>query len=110
MIIELEEAVRTGAIGHFWQGLGKGKTLASLVLRTVNFQRGTVDSLVPDSYRRNEILEFGSGHATGSGNGRSIRIGNVSGLAFPKVNVRDELAGLIYRLLDAESFCLMEIP
>ena len=43
MIIELEEAVRTGAIGHFWQGLGKGNTLASLVLRTVNFQRGTVE-------------------------------------------------------------------
>ncbi len=110
MMIQLQETSRAGAIDYMWTGLRQGKTLAGFVLRAIDFQHGTVEALVPDSYARNEIQEFGRGHATGSGGGRSIRIGRVSGLAFPKVNVRDEIAELIYRLLDAGRLCLIENP
>jgi len=109
-MIQLQETSRAGAIDYMWIGLRQGKTLAGFVLRAIDFQHGTVEALVPDSYAQNEIQEFARGHAPGSGGGRGIKIGRVSGLAFPKVNVRDELAELIYRLLDARRFCLIENP
>ncbi len=93
-----------------WTGLRQGKTLAEFVLRAIDFQSGTVEALVPDSYARNEIQEFGRGHTAASGEGRRIKIGRIAGLAFPKVNVRDELAELMYSLLDTGAVCLIENP
>jgi hypothetical protein len=110
MMTHLENTSRTGAIERLWAGLRGGKALGDLVLRSVNLQHGEVESLVPDSYTPTEVQEFEKGHTFGSGEGRSVTIGRIAGFASRKPNVREELAELIYRLLDADSLCLLENP
>src|ERR1700726_4843414 len=102
-----DETTRTRAIDYIWEQLGQGKTLAALVLRTVNFSQGTITSLVPDSYGPLEISEFDRGHVTDQAGRRTIKVGTISGSAVPKANVRKELAELICPLLDSEGLCLL---
>jgi hypothetical protein len=111
MIASLQdETTRTGAIEYMWEQLTRGKTLASLVLRSVTFHEGTIASLIPDSYGPLEISQFDRGHRIGRGERQMIKLGTVSGVAIPKVSVRGELAELICTLLNSESLCLLENP
>ncbi len=105
-----DETARTSAIEYFWEKLGQGNSLASLVLRAVNFDSGTVASLCPNSYDRLEITEFDRGHTIGRASPQPFKIGRVSGLAIPKVTMQEELAELICTYLDFEGVCLIENP
>lgn len=105
-----DETTRASAIEYIWEQLRQGKTLAALVLRSVNFSKGTVASLVPDSYGPLETSEFDRGHVIDQGGRQTIKVGTISGIAVPKANVRKELAELICTLLDSEGLCLLENP
>ena len=109
MIAHLQNGIeRNSAIEYMWEELKQGKTLASLVLRSVNLSKGTIESLVPDSYDPLEISQFDRGHVVGGGERQSFKLGTISGVAIPKIGVREGLAELIRTLLDSESLCLLE--
>jgi|SRR5579862_5853824 len=109
MITHLQSGIeRHSAVEYLWEELRQGKTLASLVLRSVNFSKGTIESLVPDSYNPLEISQFDRGHIIGRGERQTFKLGTISGVATRKIGVPEGLAGLICTLLDSESLCLVE--
>jgi hypothetical protein len=111
MMTYLKDAiVRASAIEYMCRTLGQGKTLASLILRNVNLQEGTITVLIPDLYKSIEISEFNRGHLIAS-NGRQqrVKVGQISGIALSKVNVGDELVEFVSNLLGSpNSFCILE--
>lgn len=102
-------ASRARAVEYMENQLRLGKTLASLLLRTVDFRRGSIASLIPAGYGSAELLEFEKGHLESTGIPQRVQLGSISGLALQKVNAKDDLTELIATALKRPGgYCLLE--
>jgi hypothetical protein len=106
----LEEVQRAAAISYLRQKLGDGKTLARLLLESVDFATGAVAVLNAIAMSGSLITEFNCGHVPLSPeSAQYIKILGQPYLAYPTSNSYEHLTEVIYWSMESpESICLME--
>lgn len=106
----LEQEQRAVAIAHLRQKLGSGKTLARLLLESVDFATGAVAVLNAVALSGSLITEFNWGHvAPAPESAQYIKIQGRPFLAYPMANSYEHLIEVIYSSMESpESICLME--
>jgi hypothetical protein len=106
----LEEKQRAAAVNYMMQQLGSGKTLAKLLLETVDFERGTVAILTVVQLSETEMREFNWGHVPlAPASAQYIEILGQPFLAYPKANSYEHLTEVIYSSLeDPECLCILQ--
>jgi len=106
----LEEEQRAAAISYLEQKLGSGKTLARLLLESVDFSTGAVAVLNAVPLSESLIMEFNWGHVPPAPeSAQYIKIQGRPLLAYPTANSYEHLTEVIYSSMESpESICLME--
>jgi len=106
----LEEEQRAAAINYLRQKLGSGKTLAGLLLESVDFATGAVAVLNAVALSGSLITEFNWGHVPPAPeSAQYIKIQGRPFLAYPTANSYEHLTEVIYSSMESpESICLME--
>jgi len=106
----LEEEQRAAAISYLRQKLGAGKTLARLLLESVDFSTGAVAVLNAVALSESLIMEFDWGHVPPAPeSAQYIKILGQPFLAYPTANSYEHLTEVIYSSMESpESICLME--
>lgn len=100
---------RAAALSYAKGRLEQGKTFASLLLETIDFQRGDLSAQVPDGYSPQQTVEFERAHLVREGIPRRITVGNLSGIAFPVPTADKDLTMSVCKMLETpESYGLLE--
>lgn len=104
-----DDRLRAVAVSYVKDRLEHGKTLSSLLLETIDLQRGRFSAQVPDGYSYQQTLELEKGHLIPAGRPRRITVGSLSGIAFPAPNADNDLVISVCEVLTAtDSCCMME--
>ncbi len=95
-----EENIRASAVDYMRRQLGQGKSLAKLLLETVDFGQGSVITLSPVPLSPAETIQFDWGHTRPTqATPQRIKIGDTSYLAVPSETANEQLVEAIYDLL-----------
>lgn len=106
----LEEVQRAAAISYLRQKLGDGKTMAGLLLESVDLATGAVAVLNAAALSESQITEFNWGHVPPAPkSAQYIKIQGRSFLAYATANSYEDLTEVIYSCMESpQSICLME--
>ncbi|MGA2481492.1 MAG: hypothetical protein ABSF92_00030 [Candidatus Acidiferrales bacterium] len=103
------ETQRGAAAGYIWDQLSSGKTLARLLLQSVDLKTGAVAILNPIPLDPTQITEFEWGHVPSvKESARRITILGQSFLAYPKANSHEQLAQVMTSLAEPDDLCILE--
>jgi hypothetical protein len=105
-----DQYVRAKAVEYVRGTLQKGKTLAAMLVKYIDFLQGTVVALTPVPLSAKETPEFDRGHLPSNQDSRlRITVGDLSGAAYPKSNANEQLVDLIEQSLGLQKdICLLE--
>ena len=103
-------SARSSAANYLKGQLQRGKSFASLMLETVNFETGNFGVLVAEGYSDKDLVELERGHLFGQGIPKPVNLGNLSGVAVPIPSADAELVDFVSQKLGASSgrYCLLE--
>ena len=105
----LEEKQRAAAVDYMMQQLGSGKTLAKLLLETVDFERGTVAILNVVQLSETQMREFNWGRGPLAQSAQYIEIQWQPFLAYPTANSYEHVTEVIYSSLeDPQCVCILQ--
>ena len=97
------------ALKYLCDQLAAGKTLSSFLLQAVQRSNGELTYMSPRPLSPEEAVEFETGHTFDFSSPRAMKVGNISGIAYPTPNTEPELVDFVKaRLVDADHFSLLE--
>ena len=105
-----QKTQRAAAIDYVKHQLGRGSTLAKILLETIDFQKGDPAILSKAPLDLTEITQFTRGHMPPTRQASSrVTIGETSYVAYPKATAADDLIEFIYSSLENPGeVCLLE--
>jgi hypothetical protein len=104
------ERARAAAAEYIKQQLAQGKSLAKLLLETLDFENGEIVALSAIPLNPGEIAQYRQGHARVAGaKPQQVGIGEKTYAAYPVPSAQEQLGNVIRGCLDGEwNVCLLE--
>jgi hypothetical protein len=97
------------ALAYVEDQLASGKTLSSFLLRAVQRQDGELSYLSPRPLSPAEAVQFETGHTFDYSSPVAMKVGNISGIAYPTPNTDQELGHFVQKVLsEADHIALLE--
>jgi len=104
-----QKSERGFALAYVEDQLASGKTLSSFLLLAVQRQDGELSYLSPRPLSPTEAVQFETGHTFDYHSPVAMKVGNMSGIAYPTPNTTQELGQFLQKeLCEADRIALLE--